>query len=267
MIEIELLSPLTGDFFSDEREDDIDYSDLEEGEPFDGRDLLQYEASIRERAEEENRLDSSAGDPCNLMVYYHEENEVKRKVESAVISVKSRGDTLYGCTTLKLREPLDEKELSELKDYIRGQYSDGWGEGFEQREISVVGGELYVHFWQPDGFRFLSEAELGRDSSAEEPHKRPRIQLLGHDGNIFVIMARAKQLLVRDGQHQEAKEMIDRVSNAGDYYRALAIVSEYVETELSPQVQKGRKEMREEQDQKIRKSEQRDQKKRSGDSR
>ena len=146
MIEMELLSPLTGDFFSDEREDDIDYSDLEEGEPFDGRDLLQYEASIRERAEEENRLDSSAGDPCNLMVYYHEEDEVKRKVESAVISVKSRGDTLYGCTTLKLREPLDEKELSELKDYIRGQYSDGWGEGFEQREISVDGGKLYVHF-------------------------------------------------------------------------------------------------------------------------
>lgn len=154
-----------------------------------------------------------------------------------------------------------------MKDYICGQYSDGWGEGFEQREISVDGGELYVHFWQPDGFRFLNEAEFERDSSVEETHKRPRMQLLGRDGNIFAIMARAKQLLVRDGQSQEAKEMIDRVRNAGDYYRALAIISEYVETELSPQVQKGRKEPRKEQDQEIQKSEQRDQKKRSGDSR
>ena len=237
MIEMELLSPLTGDFFSDEREDDIDYSDLEEGEPFDGRDLLQYEASIRERAEEENRLDSSVGDPCNLMVYYHEENEVKRKVESAVISVKSRGDTLYGCTTLKLREPLDEKELSELKDYIRGQYSDGWGEGFEQRDIPVEDGNLNVHFWQcGKDFRFLVASEIqdpAEKRKAEETVRRPKMKLLGRDGNIFSIMGDARRLLVRNGQGREADEMFQRVQSCGNYYQALGIISEYVETELS----------------------------------
>lgn len=265
-IEMELLSPLTGEFFPDEWEEDMDYSDTEEGEFFDGRELLQYEESIRDRVEEENRLDSGAGDPCNLMVYYDGQDEVKRKVESAVISIKSRGDTLYGCTTLKLREPLDKKELSELMDYVQGQYSDGWGEGFEQREIPVDGGKLYVHFWQPEGFRFLSEAEIGK-LAAGENHKRPRMQLLGRDGSIFVIMARARQLLVQNGQPKEAKEMLDRVKNTRNYHQALAIVSEYVETELSPQIRKERSEPREEKDEKNLKSEQKEQKKRSGDSR
>ena len=37
-----------------------------------------------------------------------------------------------------------------LQPYITGQYSDSWGEGFEQRDIKVDGGMLNVHFWHPD---------------------------------------------------------------------------------------------------------------------
>lgn len=125
---------------------------------------------------------------------------------------------------------------------------------------------MYVHFWQPEGFRFLSEAEIGK-LAAGENHKRPRMQLLGRDGSIFVIMARARQLLVQNGQPKEAKEMLDRVKNTRNYHQALAIVSEYVETELSPQIRKERSEPREEKDEKNLKSEQKEQKKRSGDSR
>lgn len=60
------------------------------------------------------------------------------------------------------------------------------------------------------------------------------MKLLGHDGNIFSILADARRLLVRNGQAKQAEEMYGKVLESGDYYQALGIISEYVETELSP---------------------------------
>jgi hypothetical protein len=64
--------------------------------------------------------------------------------------------------------------------------------------------------------------------------KKPKMQLIGQDGNIFVIMGRASRLLTDYGQADKAKEMRDRVMSCDSYQKALNIVSEYVETELSP---------------------------------
>ena len=61
----------------------------------------------------------------------------------------------------------------------------------------------------------------------------PRMKLAGRDGNIFAILGRAARLLRENSQPEQVSEMIDRVYQSGDYYKALAIVSEYVETELS----------------------------------
>lgn len=58
------------------------------------------------------------------------------------------------------------------------------------------------------------------------------MKLLGEDGNIFFIMARAGRLLEANGQKAEADEMVRRVKASGNYYKALRIISEYVETEL-----------------------------------
>ena len=59
------------------------------------------------------------------------------------------------------------------------------------------------------------------------------MNLAGMDGNIFAILGKAAQLFREDGQPGQAAEMARRVFQARSYEKALAIVSEYVETELT----------------------------------
>ena len=56
----------------------------------------------------------------------------------------------------------------------------------------------------------------------------------GQDGNIFAILGRASALLKRAGMKDQADEMFQRVTASGSYEQALNIISEYVETELTP---------------------------------
>lgn len=240
-IQIDLLTPLTADFMPDERfwdnleEDEGAWENGFEGFPLDGADLVQYKDAIQEMVDQENSIGSKNGEPCNLMDYFHGSPAIAEKVESAVVSVKEEDGVLYGCTTLQLKDFLESAELTELCEYITGQYSDGWGEGFEQRDIRVEGGLLNVHFWQ-GGNRFQFRQATVQETQAAAKEKtvsRPKLKLLGHDGNIFSILGDARQLLRANGQSQEADEMMHRVQDSGDYYKALGIISEYVETELS----------------------------------
>ena len=194
---------------------------------FSGVDIAYYEESIQEAVEQR-----SSDDGGNLMLYFDEgENPgVKEKVLSAIPSVEIRGVELMGCTTVKLRESLTGPEM---QDYLKGQFSDGWGEGFEQQEIQTSDGVLYVHFAE-ERFDFEVEQVQSTEVSKEQPvPKRPKMKLVGEDGNIFAILGRASRLLKRNGQAEQAEEMSNRVYHSGDYYKALNIISEYVETELS----------------------------------
>lgn len=62
------------------------------------------------------------------------------------------------------------------------------------------------------------------------------MKLEGTDGNIFSILGKAAQLLRENGQPEQAAEMARRVFQSHSYEKALAIVSEYVETELTPHI-------------------------------
>ena len=76
---------------------------------------------------------------------------------------------------------------------------------------------------------------LGGFRSQGAPKKeKPKMNLIGEDGNIFAVMGRASGLLNEAGQKAEAEEMINRVTSSGSYDEALSIISEYVETELTP---------------------------------
>lgn len=74
---------------------------------------------------------------------------------------------------------------------------------------------------------------LGSFIQSQQPPQKPKMELVGHDGNIFSIMGRASFLLQMAGMNSENKEMVDRVTSCKDYDKALSIISEYVDTELS----------------------------------
>ena len=93
----------------------------------------------------------------DLMRYYREDDSVRRKVVRAVPTVDEVNGELVGSLWVDTDAPLTAEEQAVFCAYITGQYSDGWGEGFEQREIDVGDGKLYVHFWQDHDF------ELKRD--------------------------------------------------------------------------------------------------------
>lgn len=78
---------------------------------------------------------------------------------------------------------------------------------------------------------------LGGFEKEQAPPQKPKMKLMGHDGNIFSIMGRASFLLQMAGMNTENKEMVDRVTSCGDYHKALNIISEYVDTELSPEIE------------------------------
>ncbi len=198
---------------------------------FSGVDMVCYENNIQEAIEQRGGSDGG-----NLMLSYFDKEDIssfKEKVLSAIPSVEIRGDELKGCTTVRLKEPLTEAEMQDLQDYLKGQFSDGWGESFEQQEIQTCDGMLYV-FFANEPFDFEVEQVQSTEAAKEQPVlQRPKMKLVGQDGNIFVILGRASQLLRKNGQADQAKEMIRRVQQSENYYKALNIISEYVQTELS----------------------------------
>lgn len=194
---------------------------------FSGVDMAYYEESIREAMGQRDNDDGG-----NLMPYFDEDRNpgVKKKVLSAVPTVEIRDGELMGCTTVKLKESLTEAEMQDLQDYLKGQFSDGWGEGFEQQEIQTGDGVLYVHFAE-EPFDFTVEQVQDTEASKEQPvPKRPKMKLEKWDGDILSVLKRAERLLIENGQPERAKQMMEQFRTF--YSLSSGVISQYVEIDL-----------------------------------
>jgi len=96
-----------------------------------------------------------------LMQWYHDYDEVNKKVLSVRPSVEIVDGRLMGVMECSIKSVLHDAEIEKLKDYVSGQTSDGWGEGFEQRPVKTEEGEIYISFWNSaPGWKICTEKEL-----------------------------------------------------------------------------------------------------------
>ena len=59
--------------------------------------------------------------------------------------------------------------------------------------------------------------------------RKPRVQFVGQDGNVFAILGRCRQALRKAGLEAELVKMSDRVKRSGSYAEALGVMMEYVD--------------------------------------
>ena len=141
-----LYSPLKAEWIIDGRNEDTLY----------GNDLLEYQESIEEAVKR-----YCIDEPTRGLMYYYDDENLAKKIIIASPAVKVIDGELYGVLECKLTQPLFADEVTKLKEFWTGQMSDGWGEGFEQREIKLDEGELYVSFWSFDNsWQVYTEDEL-----------------------------------------------------------------------------------------------------------
>lgn len=104
-----------------------------------------------------------------LMVYFDDNPAISEKVFSAIPSVRELGGELMGVFECQVTETLTDTGLEELREYLTGQASDGWGEGLEQHEIKTGEfGEIYVSFWNSGSDWLLQTKEEFEMRQAEE---------------------------------------------------------------------------------------------------
>lgn len=95
-----------------------------------------------------------------LMHYYGKNDEVDRKVRKVTFAAEVRNQKLWGIAECQVAGELTPEELTTLKEFVTGQASDGFGEGFEQWEITTPDGyEIYAHLWQWENWSIQTEQE------------------------------------------------------------------------------------------------------------
>ncbi|MEE1170941.1 MAG: hypothetical protein U0K87_01180 [Ruminococcus sp.] len=147
--------PLVG-MLEDEEYDD----EYEVGNPF----LMDYKWDISELVEKEQ--DDDLGD---MKDYFYDDDNAQAKMVTARWDVAENNGKLYGKVDFKLREPFTAEEKEKVREWVRGQNSDGFGEGLEQRPIETEDGDLYVSMWNSgDDYFIYDENEMNNYLSQQQ---------------------------------------------------------------------------------------------------
>lgn len=89
----------------------------------------------------------------------HNCNGLTEKVVGIHPTVEEWENQLWGITEVRLLDSLTEEEHRLLVDELTAQFSDGWGEAFEQRPINTPEGELHISFWNSGSQFFIKQEE------------------------------------------------------------------------------------------------------------
>lgn len=115
-----------------------------------------YEDQILAAIAKENRhFENDRG-----LAEYIRDEALKEKVYSLYPTVEVVDGELWGVMVAGLKDTLSGEETAALIDYVCGQNSDGYGEGFEQRSIKTPDGEIYVSFWNHENYSLKLEQEM-----------------------------------------------------------------------------------------------------------
>jgi hypothetical protein len=208
-----------------------------------GADIVQYLDDIKALLE---------SDKDNLAQYiWDSEPLIKGIITEIYVDVENVNNTLYSRTSVTSTQKLSNEQKTALLKYLTGQFSDGYGEGIEQRDVrswtdtetedvwdedaedflpvdNEVQCYLNFHLWQYENFEihFLDDKEVEKVPTTPQ---KPRCKLIGENGNIYNLIGLAQKALLRAGVPEQAKKMRDKVLSAESYDEALVAIGEYVE--------------------------------------
>lgn len=167
--ELKLYSPLTAEFVSEEPDSAWEYEDMSAyAQQLDGQDLVYFREVIEQGIADEALPEEAERGLMHYYRYYNAESSVNAEVHSLRVGVEEIKGRLYGVAICEVKGKLTPDELAELKEFCVGQYADGWGEGFEQRERRCAGGELYVHFYQFNKFFICTKEEMAQNRRRQQ---------------------------------------------------------------------------------------------------
>ena len=136
----------------------------------DNANLAEYKEYSNELSEAVQEEMNEFG-PTGLAEYVDE--PLKSKIESIMVTVKN-----YAAETIvKVNKELNDKEMTELKYYIEGQFSDGWGEGFEQQPI-----DSYEET-EIDEDQYYQDQDAGMDVDRSDYEYQTTIEVRAHFWN------------------------------------------------------------------------------------
>lgn len=155
-------------------------------------------------------------------------------------------DEQSGYIEVITNELLTDDEKKNISDWIRGQNSDGLGEGFEQQRFAEYQeeedwydedeDEYYEGEWVSASFDWSTNPyrlTLIDPDDVKSDTKAPKkivekYSLVGVDGNAFSVMGYTSKALKETGNADKVVEMRQRAMS-GDYWHLIAVCDEYID--------------------------------------